>query len=99
MCRLTDKEWKHPKGIIVAGNQGGKCSAKVADTLVPQNAPNVVNIAETFGAEIENVKITLQDPRAKLPSRATEGSAAYDLYPLEDEEIPAHGRKAISTGL
>ena len=99
VCQLTDKEWKHPKGIIVAGNQGGKCSAKIADTLVPQSAPNVVNSVETFGAEIENIKITIQDPRAKLPSRATEGSAAYDLYPLEDEEIPAHTRKAISTGL
>ena len=97
MCWLTDKEWKHPKGIIVAGNQGGKCSAKIVDTLVPQNALNVVNIAETFGAEIENVKITFQDPRAKLPSRATEGSAAYDLYPLEDEEIPAHTCKATVT--
>ena len=79
VCRLSNKEWAHPKGIIIAGNQGGRCSAKIADTLVPQVAPNIVNSVETFGVETENIKILLHNSRARLPTRATLGSAAYDL--------------------
>ena len=99
VCRLSNKEWTHPRGIIIAGNQGGWCSAKIADTLVPQVAPNIVNATETFGIETENIKVLLHDPRARLPTKATTGSAAYDLFPLEEHTIPAHTRVLIPTGL
>jgi dUTP pyrophosphatase len=40
-------------------------------------------------------------PRAILPTRATEGSAGYDLYACLDEPviIPARGRATIPTGV
>ena len=57
VCRLNNKEWVHPKGIIVAGCQGGHCSAKIADTLVPQMGPNIINLAETFGVETDSIKV------------------------------------------
>ena len=99
VCRLTNKEWKHPKGIITTGNQGGRCSAKIADPLVPQSAPNVVNLAETFGTETETIQFLKSSPTTTLPLRATTGSAAYDLFPLETVSIPPHTRQVVSTGL
>ena len=98
-CRLTDKEWKHPGGIIVTGSQKGRCSAKVADPLAPQTASNIVNLAETFQIDIDSIKIKKISPEAKLPSRATIGSAAYDLFPLEQRTILPHSRLLIPTGL
>ena len=99
ICWLNNKEWVHPKGIIVAGHQGGCCSTKIADTLVPQMGPNIVNLAETFGVETNSIKVLQWSPDAKLPSKATEGSAAYDLFPLAQETIPPHSCQLISTGL
>ena len=99
MCRLSNKEWKHPKGIITAGNQGGHCSAKVADTLVPQTAPNLVNLAETFITTTESIKFLQNDPQATLPTKGTVGSAAYNLYLIQEEVVPLHSRKQVLTGL
>ena len=81
VCQLSNQEWAHLLGIIVAGNQGGCCSAKVANTLVPQMDPNVVNLAETFRVETGSIKVLQKFPGAKLPSKAMEGSATYDLFP------------------
>lgn len=36
---------------------------------------------------------------ATLPTRATEGSAGYDLAACEDVVVPARGRALVSTGL
>ena len=99
VCRLTNQEWKHPKGIITAGNQEGRCSAKVADTLVPQMATNVVNLAETFNITTESIKFLRNVPQATIPTKGTMGSAAYDLYPLQEEIVPPRSRKQVSTGL
>ena len=99
VCQLNEQEWVHPKGIIVAGHQGGCCSAKIADTLVPQMAPNIVNLTESFGVETDSIKVLQQSPEAKPPSKATEGSAAYNLFPLAQEIIPPHSRRLVSTGL
>ena len=99
VCQLSNGEWKHPKGIIVAGNQGGRCSAKVADSLVPQSAPNLVNLAETLTVTTDSIKFLKRDSLATIPKKGTDGSAAYDLYPLQEEIIPARTRKQVSTGL
>jgi dUTP pyrophosphatase len=58
---------------------------------------------------VQKVNIKLIHPQAKLPTRATKGSAGYDLYAVEDIQIPASqcgpdgtveiGRALISTGL
>jgi len=99
VCQLTNKEWSHSKGIITAGNQGGRCSAKIADPLVPQSAPNVINLAETFGTETETILFKKSTLDATLSTRATTGSAAYDLFPLRQVSISPNTRKVISTGL
>ena len=49
-----------------------------------------------------NVKVKLLDPAAKLPQRATPGSAAADLCalcPPQGVLLPAHGRAVLSTGI
>ena len=62
-------------------------------------ASNIVNLTETFGVEADSTKVLQQSPEAKHPSKATEGSAAYNLFPLAQEIIPPHSRRLISTGL
>jgi deoxyuridine 5'-triphosphate nucleotidohydrolase len=102
VCRLTNEEWNHPKGIITSGNTGGRCSAKVADSLVPQFAPNVVYSADTFGAislDEDFIKFLKTDSDATVPTKGTSGSAAYDLFPLNSQIIPPHTRTRISTGI
>ena len=49
-----------------------------------------------------NVKVKLLDPAAKLPQRATPGSAAADLCalcPPQGVLLPAHGRAVLPTGI
>lgn len=45
------------------------------------------------------VKFTKLHPKAQIPTKATEGSAAYDLYALESAFIPVGETVMISTGL
>ena len=61
--------------------------------------PNVVNLAETFGVDTGSIKILQKFPGAKLPSKATEGSATYDLFPQVQGTIPPHSCQLVSTGL
>lgn len=41
----------------------------------------------------------LHSSLARLPERATNGSAGYDLYASEDKVIPARTRALVDTGL
>jgi dUTP pyrophosphatase len=59
----------------------------------------VVNLAETFGVETDSNRFMRNDSKARLPSKATTGSAAYDVFPLDDITIPPHTRQTIPTGL
>ena len=99
VCRLTDKEWKHPKGIIITGSQVGECSAKIADTIIPQTASNVIHLSETFSLEAKSIKVMRKNPSATLPRKGTTGSAAYDLYPAQPSTIRPNQRVSILTGL
>jgi dUTP pyrophosphatase len=45
------------------------------------------------------VKIVKTDAKAKLPTRATAGAAAYDFYACENCTIPPKARRIVSTGL
>lgn len=45
------------------------------------------------------VKYTKLSPNAKIPTKATEGSAAYDLYATEGVYIPHGETMVVSTGL
>lgn len=38
-------------------------------------------------------------PSARLPTRGSRFAAGLDLYSVEDLTIPAHGRRAVRTGL
>lgn len=40
----------------------------------------------------------LTSPHAKLPTKATVGSAGYDLYSAEDKIIPSRSRALVDTG-
>ena len=53
-------------------------------------APNIINLAETFGVKTDSIKVLQQPPEAKPLSKATEGSVAYNLFPLVQEIIPPH---------
>lgn len=45
------------------------------------------------------IKVKLLSPDAKVPTRATQGSAGYDLYSAEDVIIPARSCEVISTSI
>jgi dUTP pyrophosphatase len=47
-----------------------------------------------------NLKVVLDHPDAKPPTRATEGSAGYDLYSVEDVVLRSNDNtKMVSTGI
>jgi len=97
-CRLINKESRNPERIIVAMSQGGLCPASIAATLDPQMATLVINSAETHSIEIDSSKSLRVTFQARLPRKATPGSAAFDLYDLDDHLIPSHSRLLIPTG-
>ena len=45
------------------------------------------------------VKFTKLHPKAKIPTRSTDGAAAYDLYATEYANVPPGGTVGICTGL
>lgn len=45
------------------------------------------------------IKIYRADPKAKIPSKGTPESAAWDLYSIEEAEIYPGDTKSLSTGL
>jgi len=45
------------------------------------------------------VKVKKLDSRAKLPTKATEGSACYDVYALEDTFLVSRWSTLVGTGL
>ena len=46
-----------------------------------------------------NLHITRTNPKAHLPTRATPGSAALDLYALNSVTLYVHQRVAVDTGI
>jgi len=46
-----------------------------------------------------SVPVKLLSPRARLPERAYEHDAAYDLYAAEDLVVPPLGRSVVGTGI
>ncbi len=45
------------------------------------------------------LKVVLLTKNAKLPTKATAGSAGFDLYSAEEKDIPKNGRAIIKTDL
>ncbi len=45
------------------------------------------------------LKVWRKDPRARLPERASGGAVGFDLFALEDQEIPPGEPTFIRTGL
>jgi dUTP pyrophosphatase len=45
------------------------------------------------------VKVTRLDPRARLPARAYEQDAGFDLYALEPRRLAPGGRGTVRTGI
>jgi len=45
------------------------------------------------------LKVWRKDPRARLPERTSEGAVGFDLFALEDQEIPPAEPTFIRTGL
>ncbi len=46
-----------------------------------------------------NIKIKKINPRAKIPTQATDGDAGYDLYAVRDMVIPPLSRDIVPTGI
>ena len=46
-----------------------------------------------------NIKIKKINPRAKIPTQATDGDAGYDLYAVRDMVIPPLSRDIVATGI
>ena len=51
------------------------------------------------GRDFGKFKIQLLDPNAKVPTKATPGSAGYDLHASKDISIKAQSRELVSTGI
>lgn len=52
-----------------------------------------------MGTCMEVVKVKKLDPNAKMPTKATEGSACYDVYCLEETAVVSRGPEKVRTGL
>jgi dUTPase len=89
---LSNEYWRRSEQALVEGNQRGRHSTKIANTLVPQTSANIVNLTETYGTEINSVKYLRVDSRAKLPWKATSGSAVYELFTVDDHPVPPCSR-------
>ena len=61
--------------------------------------PAIPAVESAVENTICQLMIKLHDPAAKLPTRATPGSAGYDLYSCEDTLIPPGTRKPVNTGI
>lgn len=48
---------------------------------------------------IETIKVKKLHPNAIIPTKATEGSAGWDLYALEDFTVYDHSTKLVKTGI
>ncbi len=48
---------------------------------------------------MEIIRFKKLDPRARVPTKATEGSACFDIYCLEDTYIGRWGTELVRTGL
>lgn len=49
--------------------------------------------------ETVRVGVKLLHAWARLPARAYEGDAAFDLFSAEDADVPPHGRALVGTGI
>lgn len=62
-----------------------------------------IKIIETPETEVENKKISLLvekiNPEAKLPEKAHESDAGYDLFAIDNVSIPPYGQAKIGTGI
>lgn len=45
------------------------------------------------------MQIKLLSKKSKVPTYATDDSAAFDLYAAEDAVVPAHGQVLVDTGI
>ena len=64
------------------------------------HAPQVAtNTMETCANTTAPIKFLQQHPLVVIPNKATIGSAAYNLYPLEEEIIPPCSQRLVSMGL
>jgi len=48
---------------------------------------------------LEPMQVQLLSANGKLPTKATEGSAGYDIYSAEEKIIPPHSREVIQTDI
>ena len=48
---------------------------------------------------IVSVRFQMLHPDAKLPRKSTDGSAFYDVYSCENNEVPSHSIVPIRTGI
>lgn len=55
------------------------------------------HLANTSWANI--VKVVLLDPNAKVPTKANENDAGFDLYSISETVIPPKQRKTVNTGI
>jgi hypothetical protein len=52
-----------------------------------------------FSSRFNTIKVHLIHENAKIPTKSTSFSAAYDLYAVEKVHIPSHSRALINTGI
>lgn len=69
------------------------------ELLDAQNKIEVKPILQEELSDEAAVGIYLSDPNAKLPTLAYKGDVGYDLYAIEDVEIPAGCVKLVRTGV
>ena len=49
--------------------------------------------------DLEPLQVQLLSDNAKIPAKATEGAAGYDIYSAEEQTIAPHSRKLINTDI
>ncbi len=101
---IHEQLWEKTKRFLEGGD-GFKPINEIMERtikpLVPENSPSAPATRQSEGRSSQPIVLRIEkvNPKAKLPQKAHEGDAGYDLYANDYYSLPPYGQALISTGV